>query len=131
MKSTVTGNAETIKKILTNKPQYKECLFSRGYLITEDNLNVEEYPFYNLWKTEKIGKYTAFVHKDQDHCLYDRDGVSFLIVGHAYNPFNEIYDEETLLSQAADAYFQSKEVFFECINESSSIFWINVVSVEE
>ena len=36
MKSTVTGSAETIKNILTNKPQYKEWLFSRGYLITED-----------------------------------------------------------------------------------------------
>ena len=67
MKSTVTGNAETIKKILANKPQYKECLFSRGYLVTEDNFNAEEYPFYNLWKTEKIGKFTAFIHKDQDY----------------------------------------------------------------
>jgi len=130
MKSTVTGNSETIKKILTNKPQYKECLFLRGYLITEDNLNVEEYPFYNLWKTEKIGKYTAFIHKDQDYCLYEQNDVTFLIIGHAYNPFNEIYEEKQLLSQSANAYFQSKEAFFECINEWTGIYCVFVFDKE-
>ena len=131
MKSTVTGNAETIKQILKEKPQYKECLFSRGYFITEDNnVNAEEYPFYNLWVTEKIKNYIAFIHKDQDYCLYEKNEVCFLIIGHAYNPFNEVYEEKELLIQGAEAYFKSKEDFFDCINEWTGIFCVFVFDKE-
>lgn len=131
MKSTVTGSAEKIKKILAAKPQYRECLFSRGYLITEDtSVNTEEYPFYGEWNVTEIGKYRAVIHKDQDSTVYSKDGIDFLIIGHAYNPFNEIYDEKILLSQAADAYLKKKDDFFECISEWTGIFAVFVFDKE-
>ena len=122
MKTTITGNKDTIKKILTDKPQYKECLFSRGYFITDDDISGEDYPFYGLWKAERINKYTAYIHKDEDYCLYEKDNVSFLIIGHAYNPFNEVYEEKELLAQGAEKYFQSRDDFFEAVNEWTGIF---------
>lgn len=131
MKSTVTGNADSIKKILNDKPQYRECLFSRGYLITDDNsLDTNAYPFYGEWKVTEIGKYSAIIHKDQDSTIYSKDDLSFLIIGHAYNPFNDVYDENTLLSQASDAYAISKEAFFECISEWTGIFAVFVFDKE-
>lgn len=131
MKSTVTGNAETIKQILEKKPQYKECLFSRGYFITEDTtVNKDNYPFYGQWVVEKIDNYTAFIHKNQEYFVYNSNDVTFILIGHAYNPFNEVYDEKELLSQCVNAYFQSKEAFFECINDWTGIFCIFVFDKE-
>lgn len=123
MKSMTTGNIEVIKKILEDKPKYRECLFSRGYLITEDkSIDETAYPFYNEWTVKSIGDYRAIIHKDQDYAIFEQDGIIFLIIGHAYNPFNEIYEEVTLLEQAAKAYGRSKEEFFDCINEWTGIF---------
>lgn len=118
-------NINNIKKILSDKPQYRECLFSRGYFVTQDTgINENEYPFYGQWKTEKINNYTAYIHKDQDHLLFEKDKLCLLIIGHAYNPFNGVYDESVLLEHAAGAYLESKEAFFECINDWTGIFCV-------
>lgn len=127
MKSTVTGCADTIKKILADKPQYKECLFSRGYFITQDTyVDEKAYPFYGLWNVRTIGGYRAFIHKDQDFCCHEAGDVTVLIIGHAYNPFNGVYEEKQLLAQAAQAYAVSREAFFDCINEWTGIFCVFV-----
>ncbi len=131
MKTTITGNAESIKRILEDKPQYRECLFSRGYLITEDSeIKEKDYPFYGEWTVLTINRYRAFIHKDQDFCIYEDNGISFLIIGHAYNPFNGIYDEKELLSIAAKAYSESREDFFESINDWTGIFCVFVFDKE-
>ena len=131
MKSDITVNRDTIEKILADKPQYRECLFSRGYLSTEDNnIDINDYPFYSNWKAIEIGKYRAIIHKEQDSALYNNNGISFLIVGHAYNPFNEVYDENKLLEQASGAYSKSKEDFFDCISEWTGIFAVFVFDKE-
>ena len=57
-------NAAVIKDILEKKPQYRECLFSRGYLITKDeNISLSDYPFYSLWNSEKVCGFDVIVHK--------------------------------------------------------------------
>ncbi len=131
MKSHLTGNKDTIIKILTEKPQYRECLFSRGYFISEDNsLSEQEYPFYGLWKTEKIGRFNAFIHKDQDYHIFEDKGTTFLLIGHSYNPFNGVYEEQTLLREASKAYSESKEMLFKCINDWTGIFCLFIFDNE-
>ncbi|MBQ2687947.1 MAG: hypothetical protein IJF52_04890 [Clostridia bacterium] len=127
MKSKVTGNAEDIKNILKDKPQYRECLFSRGYFITEDDsVNSDDYPFYGEWKTAKIKNYTALIHKDQDYYIYTKNNTTLLLIGHAYNPFNDVCEESQLLLEAHIAYSLSKEKFFSCINDWTGIFCLFV-----
>ena len=127
MKTLAVENAEKIKNILSQKPQYRECLFSRGYFITEDSaIDGQAYPFYGLWNELQVLQYRVFIHKDQDFCLYEENGTHFLIIGHAYNPFNGVYEEKELLRQAAAGYFQSKEMFFDCINEWTGIYCVFV-----
>lgn len=129
MESVVTGNAESVKKILERKPQYRECLFSRGYMITEDAaLDETQYPFYGNWTRVQLNaQFTAFVHKDQDKHLYTQGDKAFFLVGHAYNPFNGVYREEELLRQCGAAYEKSREAFFEAVNEWTGIFAIYVL----
>lgn len=127
MKAEVSENTVKIKKILEEKPQYKECLFSRGYFITEDDsVDRCDYPFYGQWNTVRIKNYTLYVHKDQDFFQIDDNGTCFLIIGHAYNPFNGVYEEEKLLTHAAEEYRCSKNRLFECINEWTGIFAVFV-----
>lgn len=98
-------NAAVIKDILEKKPQYRECLFSRGYLITKDeNISLSDYPFYSLWNSEKVCGFDVIVHKDQDYTVYSEKEEKLVLIGHAYNPFNGVYDEKELLKQAAEAY---------------------------
>ena len=128
MKQVVKESCAKIIQLLNEKPQYKECLFSRGYFITEDNgVDANAYPFYGQWKDVKIKKYTVFVHKDQDFSVLDHNDVTFLIIGHAYNPFNECYQERDLLLHAAEGYKHSREQLFACVNEWTGIFCLFVL----
>ena len=118
-----TEKVEYIQHILTQKPQYRECLFSRGYFITDDDtIDVTAHPFYGLWKEERIQQYRIFVHKDQEYCIYADEGIVFLIIGHAYNPFNGEIAETKLLEQAAKAYRTGRSALVETINEWPGIF---------
>ena len=120
-------NAAVIKDILEKKPQYRECLFSRGYLITKDeNISLSDYPFYSLWNSEKVCGFDVIVHKDQDYTVYSEKEEKLVLIGHAYNPFNGVYDEKELLKQAAEAYEKSRDEFFECINDWTGIFVVFV-----
>ena len=93
-------NAAVIKDILEKKPQYRECLFSRGYLITKDeNISLSDYPFYSLWNSEKVCGFDVIVHKDQDYTVYSEKEEKLVLIGHAYNPFNGVYDERSCSSK--------------------------------
>ncbi len=124
-------NADKIKQILCDKPQYRECLFSRGYFITEDtSVSAEAYPFYGEWKKESIKNYVAYIHKDQDYYVYTKEDVAFLLVGHAYDPFSEVYEETVLLEQLAAVYAEDKQAIFEQINAWTGIYCIFVFDKE-
>lgn len=132
MKTTVTGNADLMKQILSDKPQYRECLFSRGYLITDNHdIDGSKYPFYGLWKEYVINNFRVFIHKDQDSFIFVNGDTKFLLIGHAYNPFNGVYDENVLLQQAADAFFESKENLFSCISEWTGIHALYIFKSDE
>ena len=132
MKSSVTGDAQLMKRILSDKPQYRECLFSRGYFITNNrNINGTEYPFYGLWNELSINNFRAFIHKDQDYYFFDDDKTKLLLVGHAYNPFNGVYDENILLQQALSAYTKSYKDLFNCISEWTGIHALYIFKSDE
>lgn len=51
-----------MEEILKAYPQYRDALFCRGYLITDDfSVNKETYPFYDQWNVEKV-KNLGFVY---------------------------------------------------------------------
>lgn len=117
------ANKHAMIDLLSKYPAYRDALFCRGYLITDsENTDENDYPFYGNWKSETVGTYKVLVHKDQDHILFSADGVSFLLIGHAYNPFNMVWDENLLLEQCAAAYRNSREEMFACIHEWTGIF---------
>ena len=63
--------------------------------------------------------------------MHEQCDTVFLLIGHAYNPFNMCYDENELLKQVAQSYNKKrKSAFFECINEWTGIFALFVFEQE-
>lgn len=112
-----------VKKLLDEREDLRELLFPRGYLLTDDNINVEKYPFYGLWCYREIGNYKFLVHPKQKLTIKEFDGITFALVGHALNSFCEQeYSEEALLIKAAELYKKSETDFTEYFNCWTGVF---------
>lgn len=52
---------------LNEKPEYREDLFIRGFLLTDHTLeNMENFPFYGKWKEKPWGVYSLLTSADGD-----------------------------------------------------------------
>ncbi len=115
-----------LKNILDKKPNIQKHLFEKGYLITDAELdNVSDYPFYNNWRKTIIGDYNFWVYNSNKLFVYDFDGKTAFLIGHAYNPYSMDYDENIILSKIAEAYNTNK--YFDCIDELTGVFILGVV----
>lgn len=127
----MTDKKSNIIEILQQKPAYKNALFRRGYLITDQIINdLSTYPFYNNWKKFTAGKthdgtdVNVFVHTDQQYYSLSRSNIVISIIGHACNPFTMQYKEETILQECVDAYKVNEATFFEKVSELTGIHLI-------
>ena len=84
-------------------PEYRSAIFEQGYLITDHRVNMgDEFPFLGNW-TEHIWKNICFyIHCHQKLFLQERDGILYFLLGHAYDPFAGIMEEEQLLKRFAE-----------------------------
>lgn len=115
-----------IEALISEYPQYRDCLFARGYLLTNDqNIDPNEYPFYGEWKKATVYDYTVLVHKDETFFFADENDQTFLLIGHAYNPISMKWDENELIKDCAQ-YFESEQ-FFSIINEWTGAFALFVI----
>lgn len=116
---------QEVKEILNKNPEYRDMLFRRGYLITSNKkINIDDYPFFGLWKEYNIDEFQIYVHKDQDFYRYFSNNIKAIMLGHAYNPFDMKYQEEELLKDCVDAYKKGDENFFDKISEFTGIHLI-------
>jgi len=127
----LSDKTDEIKKILERYPQYQETLFCRGYLITSKAIeNLNEYPFLNNWQMKPFGSLkegihiNIYYHKWQDCFVYEEDGITIAMIGHAYNPFDMKYQEIEILRDCLKAYKQDREAFFDKISELTGIHLI-------
>lgn len=98
-------SAEEMKKTLKDYPKFQKRLYCRGFLITNEKQNVNlEYPFYANWKEETIGySFYMYTHKETYAYTYERNQVIYFIIGHAYDPYNMLVDENEILKKLASA----------------------------
>ncbi len=119
-----------IKEIIDKKTYLREKLFSFGFFLTDSEVKSDEFPFYNNWNQEAIGNFTLLVHKCQRYYIKKSNRRTFCLIGHAYNPFSYMHDENEILSIIAEAFEQGKELFFDKLNEVSGIFTLIVLGEE-
>ena len=126
---------EGIKEIIKQNPELTDKLFCRGFLFTNAEVNLAAYPFYGIWKHTELQNYHMIVSsKQKSYCITDRD-TTIVLVGHAYNPFTMVSDENIILTELIKQYSEedmdnASSLFWEKINELTGIFTIIIISKE-
>lgn len=118
-----------IEDILNNNLHLQKLLFKRGYLFTTKKINnTNNFPFYSHWSESKIKNYYLYLHDDQKKFIVTRNNKSYVLIGHAYNPWDNIGDENQILEVCADAFEVSKTKFFSELSKITGVFIITVLS---
>lgn len=130
MKTATAPTAIDVRE-LTNA-MHQRALFARGYLLTTQEIDADErFPFFGNWTRTKIGSWYLFNHCDTKQYLHSAKGIDLLLIGHAYNPFTSVMDEEALLQAASAALERSEESFYSVVSEWTGRFVVVVLRGEE
>lgn len=119
-------NKHDIEELLQSHSEYRNCLFARGYLITDNlNVNENEYPFYGNWTKTTFQDYAVLVHKWETFFSLPLGDKTILLIGHAYNPVNMKHDEIELLKDCSSCI--GADSFFEEINNWTGVFALFII----
>lgn len=123
----MTTNTKSIADILKKYPEYKNVLFSKGFLITDnENINEDVYPFFGNWSKTVSDRFHIYVHPDYTVHIYKHtDGKTFFLAGHAYNPFTLEINEEKILKQIAES-----KNYYDAVDELTGIFVMGYYDVD-
>ena len=119
---------EEILQTLNADEKYREMLFRRGYLLTNQKINnTTVYPFYKQWQELELGKFWLYVHSAQTVYTATQDGMSSIIIGHAYNPFDMQYSEESICTDLLNANKKGLETYFDKVSELTGLHVIFLI----
>lgn len=113
-------NQGEIQDILNNKPELRDKLYARGFILTDSSVNSDAHPFYGLWKEKKIEKYTLLVSPKQLFHVQKVTSGFLILVGHAYNPVNMLENELAILLSLSQKTCQQD--FWNEFNQLTGIF---------
>lgn len=102
--NTMVGQ-EQLKSMISEYPEYQDILYSKGFLITDDQSFIaDEFPV--SWKVTTFGKYSVW--HDEKLPLFMHENL--LLLGHAYHPYEMEKDENKILRNLSaltgDAFWQ-------------------------
>ena len=111
-----------MKSVLDSFPQYRDKLYIRGFLLTDDAVEEASYPFYNVWKRHDVLGKTLLVHPQQNCYVRLKNDMAAALVGHAYNPIALEADENQILLNCLERLDRSEKSFWNYYNELTGVF---------
>ena len=121
-----------IKNELDTNIKYRKKLFSRGYVFTDcQSIDTDLFPFYGLWNKTVLNKYVLLTHPDVKCFIGCYEDTYVSIVGHAYNPFDDIIDEQYISEKLARLYAADYSSFLDYLDELTGVFVIFVIYENE
>ncbi len=120
-----------IKNELDRDNRYRDRLFCRDYLLTDADIDLDNYPFYGRWTLMKVGKYKLVVHPLAHSFLRSDNHHAIAMVGHAMNPYTSDIDENSILDHLLEEKRKSLEAYLDALDELTGVFVIFVVSGNE
>ena len=125
-----------IQLILNKHPNLTDKLFARGFLFTDANLDLNAYPFFGQWNKEDIHGYSLFVSMKQHYYVQESGGIDIVLIGHTYNPFSGVHDENQILQGLLKEYNANgisnpQCDFWKGINELTGVFTIILVDKDD
>lgn len=120
---------EEMKIVLQEYPQYKNKLFCRGFLITDNNnIDITSYPFYGNWNKLQYGEFSIFTHSQQHIFYIQNDEFWIFLIGNAVNPFDMEYLEQNILKKLASEIVVNEKLNIDYINQLTGDFFIGLIT---
>lgn len=117
-----------IEEVLEKNTLYRDYLFCRGYLVTDNNnLNFNIYPFYGNWNVMKVEKYQIITHNKQNCYKYKHNNITMVLIGHAYDPFEMISSEYEILVKLCESYNDGVEEFHQKLSDVTGCFALFII----
>ena len=121
-------NWTTVKEGLKQYPAYRSAVFEQGYLVTNRRIPMgEDFPYYGNWREVRWHDACFYLHKNQKLYLYEADGRLYFLIGHAYDPFAGIAEEEKLLERFAACSRGDFEKGISCVDDLTGLFLMGIL----
>lgn len=122
--------ADEMKKELNKKTQFRDRLYCRGFLITTEKQKLDnDYPFYSNWSEKNINNNIyIYVHKDTFLYTYEEEEIIYFLIGHAYDPFHMLTDENEILKRLAKAKKESEKSYWKEESNLTGVFCVGYIS---
>lgn len=107
---------------------WREKLYIYGFLMTDDK-NVRERDIdidWEKWKLTTVGAFDIWLHPLQKLFVYDDGKRTFLLIGHAYDPFTMESDENVLLKHLAERY-GDESAYYDYFDGITGVFFYAVL----
>ncbi len=107
---------------------WQNRLYNYGFLVTDDpdipsvDIGVD----WNAWRNTEIGAWKVWLHPLQKCYVFEDAFRSFLLIGHAYNPFTMEKDEPEILSHLSEL-FQDQGSFRDYFDQLTGLFFFAVI----
>lgn len=129
------SNREKIEKMLNDNVNFRDKVFSYGYIYGERCFDVSTYPFFGCWKHEKVcvgNQQTAnelLISPKLKYYIHKEETYTTVLLGHAYNPFDGQEKEEKILETISQR-IKEQQDFFEYFNQLTGCFTLLFIDKE-
>lgn len=122
-----------IKANIGRFPEYKSSIFEQGFLITNHDLSLSDaYPFWGNWRQETLSEhFKVWLHCRQKLYVTSQNGITYFLIGHAYNPFSNQADEVDILRTLAEQSQGDFETGLQTINDLTGLFVLGMIAGEQ
>jgi len=120
-------SSEEMKSVLEDCPQFRDKLYGRGFLLTTRRVyNLQNYPFYGNWTEQiiNIGENSCFIytHHDENSFIFQDGTNTYFLIGHAYDPFRMLTDEQEILSALSQSLSESEDAYWDRESNLTGVF---------
>lgn len=120
-----------IQQMLDTRPEYRYKLYERGFLVTDQKINDQVYPFYGLWNHVDLFGYCVLVSPEQTAFFSKESDGAFVLIGHAYDPVRMMKNEEDILSQLCSLWHEDQCSFWNRLCDLSGNYTLLRISSDE
>ena len=123
-------SVDEMKKNLEEYPKFQKRLYCKGFLITNEKQNVGGgYPFYSNWSERQINSsFYLYTHEETYSYIYEKNGDIHFLIGHAYDPYNMLINENEILENLANAKEKGDITYWEEESKLTGVFCVGYIS---
>ena len=106
----------------------KSSVCERGFYITNSKEDITEFvSFVTSWKKSSLDDFVFYVHPNQQAYMKSFDSKHYFLIGHAYNPYDGVIDEDQLLQKICEKEEKGQTEVLDYINSLTGIFLLGKI----